>query len=150
MNFIRKFFLRRKLRGEKDSVRRLFFERNNAFANSTIQILEKMPGAIDAISEFIDEKETFKEGGVLTWTEVSLVNHDTEEALIILVGMVTFPTGSKVVLETGEKVEVTPDTAQYFPPRIIRIGLPLNLAEASKDEIKTYMKQREIEQEAEV
>lgn len=147
MGFIRNFFALRRLRGKKGSLRRLFFERAEHFTRTTIGILERMPGVIEAIKEMIEEKETFKSGGILEWTEVSIVGMTEDDSLIVLVGNVTFPAGAIVELATGEKVAVTPDTAQYFPPRMIRIGVPVKLAESSKEEIKAYIKKTEAEQE---
>jgi hypothetical protein len=143
MGFIRDFFARRKLRGPSGSVRQMFFERAEKFTATTVEILNRMPGALEAISELIEEKESFKSGGVLNWSEVSLVRAESEDALIVMVGAVTFPPGAEVELQTGEKVIVTADTAQYFEPRMVRIGIPLRLAEAPKDIIKEYIKKSE-------
>lgn len=143
MKFIREFFERRKLRGQKNSIHRMFFERAENFTSTTIKILERMPGALEAITELIEEKETFKSGGILEWGEVSLTRAGTEDALIILVGSVSFPPGAEVELQTGEKVIVTENTSEYFLPRMVRIGIPLKLAEASKEEIKKYIKHTE-------
>lgn len=150
MNFFSEFFARRKMRGASGTIRRMFFERAEKHAVATTNILNKMPGALQAIADLIEEKETFKKGGILEWGEISLVAADTEDALIILVGIIRFPPGAEVELSTGEKVKVTPETVQYFPPRIIRIGLPLNMAEATKDEIKTYLKKTVEEQKADI
>lgn len=147
MKFIRDFFTRRKVRGKEGSIRRIFFNRATHFTQSTIDVLARMPGAQAAVVELIEERETFKTGGVLEWTEISLVQADSEDALILMVGVVRFPPGAEVELQTGEKVIVTKDTAQYFEPRLVRIGIPLRLAESSKDEVKTYLKQKEAEME---
>lgn len=146
MGFIRNFFARRKLRGSKNSIHRIFFKRTENYTTATIQILEKMPGALEAVSELIEEREPFKAGGILNWGEISLVAGNTDDALIVLVGVVSFPSGAEVELQTGEKVTVTKDTEQYFQPRMVRIGIPLKLAEASKEEVIDYLRKTDIEQ----
>lgn len=143
MKFIRNLIKRRKQRGKKDSIRRLFFDRSELFGKLTLEILNRMENTVKAIEEIIQEKETFKSGGILQWGDVSLVASDTDNPLIIMIGSVSFPTGSVVELATGEKVTVTQDTQEYFSPRIIRIGIPLNLAKSSKEEIKQYLKKTE-------
>lgn len=149
MRFILDFFARRRLRGKKSSIRRLFFERAENFMAMTIKISERIPHALEAIIELIEEKEIFKSGVILEWSEISLVRAESEDAAIVIIGSVSFPPGAIVELETGEKVTVTLDTAQYFPPRLVRIGIPLKLAEASKDEIKEYIKKTEEEEKKE-
>lgn len=149
MRFIRDFFARRKLRGQKDSVRRMFFERAETFGAKTVKILERMPGVLEAVSELLNEKQSFKGEGQFEWGEVSLVAADTDDALMILVAILRFPPGSDIKLQTGEMVKVTPDTAQYFPPRVARVGIPLKMVDSTKEEVIAYLKKSEAEQHAE-
>ncbi len=150
MKFIREYFAKRKLQGKKDSVQNLFFQRAEKFNEKTAEILARIPQALEAFADIIEEQETFKTGGVLRWNEISLVAAGSDDPLMIIVGIVTFPVGAEVLLATGEKVKVTQDTVQYFPPRLIRIGLPVKMAESSKEEIKAYIRQADEEQKKEM
>lgn len=147
MEFIRKFFRRSKW-AKESTIKRMFFERAEIFTSQTELILKTMPGVIGAISDLLDDKESFKGGGKFDWHEVSLVNADSEQPLMILVGILRFPVGSEVELQTGEKTIVTADTAQYFLPRIARVAIPLKLAHSLKEEVLEYLKTTEAEQKS--
>ncbi len=147
MNKIRNFFARRKLTQTTNSIRDLFTQRNEHFDSLTQKILDRMPGAIEGISELVEEKQIFDSAGVLEWNEVALTeDNGDEDPLIILIGSINFIPGDVVELESGDKITITAETVQYFPPRVIRIGIPLNIAESSKDEIKKFIRAAEESQ----
>ncbi len=149
MGIIRDLFKYYKLRGKRGTVRRMFFERAENFSATTKEILSQMSGVLAAASALIEEKESFKNGGVLDWIDVTLAGADMDEALSVLVGVVSFTPGSEVELQNGDKVKVTPDTSQYFIPRMIRLGVPLNLAGGTKEDVIAYLKKVESEQKEE-
>lgn len=132
----------------KKSIQDLLTKRDKSFKKATNDIFAKIPQALETFQELILEQEPLKNGSVIQWTEISLISSGLEEPLLIIVGLVTFPIGSKVSLVTGESIVITADTAQYFPPRLIRIGLPLKIIESSKEEIKDFiLKSDEVQSE---
>lgn len=125
------------------SIKKLFAARSDEYKKATKTILESMSGALNAIHEYMNIDEVEKRGGYLEWEEVSYVEDDGD-TLVILLGVVGFPPGTEIVLEDEKKIKVTKDTAPYFR-RIIRAGIPANIAQKSKKSVIAFLEKMEKE-----
>lgn len=146
---IRDWFARRKLRGDKDSLKRMFFVRAERFTNDTMDILKRMPNALQAIVEFIHSKAAFTANGEIEFTDISLLDAGSEDPVVLMVGTMHFRPGVEVELKNGDKTVVTPDTEEYFK-KMVRFGIPLRLVESSPAEILKYLKESDEERQEHV
>lgn len=143
-----KWWNKLKRKQKPNNVRDLFIERAKSFAENTSKILISMEGAMSGIHEYMGFHTAFAQGAILEWHEIALTG-SVEDGLIIMVGLLVYPPGSTVELRTGEKVEVSQNTTEYFK-RLVRIGLPMKYAAASKEEVIAYLKDADQENQKEL
>lgn len=137
----RKLWNKIKWKRNNTDVHALFVERAKTFTKDTAKILTNMEGALDGIHEYMGLKSAFEQGAKLEWREITLIeNADTKQSVILMIGVLVYPPGSAVELQTGEKVEVSTNTTDYFT-KLVRVGLPLSYAKASKEQIVAYLKE---------
>lgn len=105
-----------------------------------------MNGAIEAINEMSGIAGIEKQGGYLTWDDVSLV-YEGDEGMIILVGLIAFAVGSEIPTESGSIVKVTKDTQQYFN-RLVHVSFPLKIAQQTKKQVVAYFAKKKEDREA--
>jgi len=60
--------------------------------------------------------------------------------------MIYYAPGAQVTTETGDVVTITEELAPYFH-RVIRVGLPFDMIDETKDKVKEFLKKREEAQE---
>lgn len=122
-------------------LRELFEVRDGEYAKATMKILETIPGTIAAIVEVSELEEEFAQGR-LVWSEAVLVQEvEEEEEYVLLVGILRYEVGDEIETPVG-KLTVTPDIAERFHQRIIRVGIPINLVENDdKVAIQEFLKE---------
>ncbi len=126
---------------KKRTILDLFVARHVANEKGTNRILKAIQGSIDALHVQMKIDEVEKKGGTLQWDDISYVD-DGENQLLILVAVITYPPGAELDLDTGDKIKLTRDTAPYFN-RLVRAGIPVTIADKSKEEVLAYLKQIE-------
>lgn len=127
------------------SIKDLFVSRADTFDKRTSKILKAMTGALEAIHEFMNVSVVEKQGGKLAWEDVSLVIDTTKDAFVVLVGVIKYPPGTELELDSGQKVKVTKQTEPYFR-RLVRAGIPLKVAGKTKKQVLNYLKKMEAKE----
>ncbi len=119
-------------------LRDMFVARKREFDTYTQELLKIMLPLRQAIDEFMNFNAMYKRGGVLTWTEIVFVaEKEINESVVILIGNISYPVGTEIQLKSGAFVKVTEDTEEYFT-KMIRIGVPYNIAVGTKEEAIAY------------
>lgn len=131
-------------------LRELFEARDSEYAEATIKILEKIPGTIAAIVEISELEDEFAQGR-LTWSEAVLVQEvEEEEEYVLLVGILRYEVGDEIETPVGQLI-VTPEIAERFHQRIIRVGIPIRLVEEDdKAAIQEFLKKSAEEHKREM
>ena len=104
------------------SLSTLFEERDEQFAEITAEIFDRIPNVLEGVYTFLVQANEGYENGTVSWEDVFLLDN-----VLTLIGIVSYKPGTEFVLE-GKPVEVTEANSAYFQ-RIIRMGIPLNVAE---------------------
>lgn len=100
---------------------------------------------LDAIKEFFADSNELGDNKTLEWEQIGYVD---QHNMLVLIGMIRYAPGAQVKTETGDVVTITEDLAPYFH-RVIRVGLPFELVDETKDKVKEFLKSREIERQDE-
>lgn len=129
-------------------LKQMFEDRENAIREETNKILEQIPNVVQGAIEFLGFDPVISNKN-LKWEEISLLGEDEyfEDGTIFLVGVVAYEPGETFTLPSGESVEVSEQTAEYFQ-RIVRIGVPYGLAvSGSKEDILEFLRRSTMELE---
>lgn len=126
---------------QEQTVRELVDARTEAFANATKKILEVMAPAVKGIEQYIELDVVQDMGGYIEWQDVDAFEF-AHDMIIILIGELIFPPGTKIETSKDQYVVVTEDTAPYFR-KLIRIGLPLDVTMKSQKDVVEFL--REVE-----
>ena len=105
-------------------LKELFDERDRVTTELTTKIIDAMPNVLEGARQFIVSHDGAP--GHLSWEGISLFNE--EGGFVLLVGAVSYDPGDEIKLPNGKSVVVSQDTTDYFR-RLIRIGIPMNIAE---------------------
>lgn len=125
---------------KKEQLKQLFDERKQAYEQASSTILDQLKTVVSAIDEyFIDQKEV-DEKRHLKWDQVGYAEPHN---MLMLLGAIHYSVGAQVTIETGV-VTVTEELAPYFQ-RTIRVGMPLDMVDESKENIKEFLKRRDEE-----
>ncbi len=121
----------------------LFKQRDALFAKATDNILEAIPHVLDGIVRYLNLRDEIQSGN-LSWEEAMLFpSEDGGESFIMIVGVISYNPGEKFELPDHRIVEINENTADYFK-RLIRIGIPVTMAENGTDEdIFEFLKKTE-------
>jgi hypothetical protein len=108
-----------------------FKKRLSAYRRHTKEIFGLLTNVTDAVSEFLDEETKH----FLQWKGV-----EREGKFVFIIGITAYPVGHKLYMNDGEIVEITEINKQALQ-RIIRVGIPLELAEnGTLEEVKQFIK----------
>ena len=131
---------------KQEQLKQLFHKRKEAYSKTSSSILEHLKsGVLVAIDEYFTELNEVGDKRELKWDQIGYAE---QYNMLILLGMIHYEPGAQVTTETGDVVIITEELAPYFQ-RIIRIGIPFNLVDESKDVIKDFLKKREEANEEE-
>lgn len=113
------------------NLRELFNQREFAYLTLSQDILDEIgPTVLDAALEMLNIEDED-----VSWEDVQLVDD-----VITLVAFVLYRPGDIAITEAKEKVLITEENMDIYK-RIIRIGVPLNIAETgTKEDIITFLK----------
>lgn len=127
----------------KIDVVNLFKKRTAEFNTLTNKILDDLSPVIEAAYSVIGEEASEK----IEWNEVEFDEH---EGLIFIIGFVGINPGEEVTLEDGSDVVVNErNQGQY--KRIVRLGIPVDLAQTGDIEMisEFFQKISELEEDEE-
>ena len=123
------------------TIKKLFKERDRALKKLSKEIVKELVHVTQAAEELLAD------GNEVEWANAELVNR-----IVIIIGFVKFPIGQQVLLpETGDVIQVTEEN-QHMLKQVIRVGVPIKLAnEKDKEAVKEYLQNaNEGEESAEV
>ena len=120
---------------QSQSIQSLLAERDELYEYYTQELLVKIKPVIDAAQSFLDD-EIVK---LVEWKAVELLE---ESHTVMALGAVVFPIGSKVVIDDeGMSIEVNEENQKAFQ-RVMRIVVPLELAERGEpEELKSFFRE---------
>ena len=105
-----------------------FDEREKAYNDKTVEIIESLPNVVSGCKKFVLSKGTGN--SQIEWADITyLVEFD----MLVLIGVVRYAPGETVKLPNGETAVVTEDTTDYFKS-MLRLGIPLKMAESGTDD----------------
>lgn len=107
----------------------LFKHRQQQFDKNTDAIFTACEPATAGIVQYLNLKEEIQEGQ-LVWTNVE---HQEQEELITMVGLIQYPPGSQFETATGEMISVSEDMVEYFS-RILKFTMPYSLMDTGTTE----------------
>jgi hypothetical protein len=128
------------------TIEEMFSVRARAHDLATADILKMIAPGLEALHDFMEFQQFEKRGAILKWDDVELVEDDSNEKILVLVGNISYPVGTEVQLEDDSWIKVTEDTAPDFQ-RLIRAGLPLSLADKPKEDVIAYLEKIESEEQ---
>ena len=125
-------------------LKELFEKRDTEHLKITQVLLKTLQPATDCIMEFIGaHSQQDPSIGTFSWDDVLFLNNESNplvKEIIVFMGSVSYKIGAKLTMPDGSVVEITEETAEYFK-RIIRIGIPLDLAEkGDKKKITEFLR----------
>lgn len=132
----------------------LFDYREKTNNETTRKIFHFIEHVTQGIMEFIDDQEDQKEEslGIFSWEDALYLNNEMAfgtNGMLLVIGTFSYNIGSNIILPNGEKIKITEETVNYFK-RIIRIGIPFDLAETgSKEEIISFLENTVSQEERE-
>lgn len=118
-----------------NNLKDLFEKRDETYSEQTEVIIEAIPHVLEGAKKFIQEREPTSNDP--EWKDISLMEEG--DGYVILIGTLEYNVGDMLQLPTGDMVEVSEDTADYFK-RMLRIGIPLDLAKkGTEDEVCQFL-----------
>lgn len=130
-----------KLSHPSQVIYKLIKSRATSYKRATKKILDSIQPAIEAVEEFMEVEAAKKIGAYVEWQDVDAYG-DEEASVVFIVGELFFPVGTEIDTDTEGKVVVTEDTAPYFR-RLLRVGLPTDIAEGTKEDVLAYLRNLE-------
>ena len=131
---------------KQEQLKQLFAKRKDAYNKTSSSILEHLRSSVlAAVDEYFTELNEVGDKRELKWDQIGYVE---QHNMLVLLGMIHYAPGAQVITETGDVVTITEELAPYFQ-LIIRIGLPFNMVDETKDAIKEFLKKREEVKEEE-
>lgn len=131
---------------KQEQLKQLFLKRREAYNKTSLSILEHLKaGVLDAINEYFTELKEVGEGRDLKWDQVGYVD---QHNMLVLLGEIHYAPGTQTTTETGDVVTITEELAPYFH-RVIRVGLPFEMVDESKEKVLDFLKKRELETQQE-
>ena len=112
-------------------LKKLFDYRLDKYKQTTEKILQTIPNVMEGVLGALAEDES----STLEWEDIQF---EPDEDLLILIGFIQLKIGERVKLESGREIHVTDENVEKFR-RIVRVGIPLDLAEnGSVEEVSKF------------
>jgi len=105
----------------------IFYARDEAFAEKTMEIFEAIHTALVCITEFLNETDPNCAAGNISWEDANLMDD-----LVVIIGMVDYEHGT-IIESDGNEITITNDNIQYFQ-RIVHMSLPYEMVLSSNEE----------------
>lgn len=114
----------------------LFKERDEAVKKASSAIFDQISDALSGVNEYLQTIDDSVSNGELSWEDIQMVDENT----VMLVGMISFPPGTKFQVEEGNTIEITEANQMYFQ-KVFKVGLPMEIAlDDSKDNVINFLK----------
>ncbi len=116
-----------------NKLEQLFQTRDKQYKSNTDRILKSLDSVITGVVQFLGMKEELAQGQ-LTWQNIQM-----QQDVVMLIGIIEYPPGSKFATTQGETMVVSKENKDYFK-RILRLGLPLDLvAKGSAEDVVEFL-----------
>jgi hypothetical protein len=131
---------------KQQQLKKLFEKRKIAYTKVSNTILEELRDEVlTGIFAYFAAHDEVGEGRRLVWEEVGYIE---QHEMLIVMGVLQYDVGSTVVDEHGETVTITEELAPYFQ-RVVKVGLPFEIVEASKEDVMMFLLERDKQSEEE-
>lgn len=117
---------------ELNKLEQEFVNRYSNYQRNTMQIFKLIPNVLEGIHQAL----TSSEYDNLKWEDIQ---YTSEDRVLILIGNVKLAVGDRMQLDSGKVVNITEENVDTLR-RLVRVGIPLDLAESgSVDNVIDYI-----------
>jgi hypothetical protein len=124
-------------------IEELLLQREETYQQQTKDIFFHILHVLEGIVEVLGVHSAV-DAKLLTWDNIVIVRSEKtpdDDGVVLVTGSILPTIGEMVTLPTGEEIEITKNTQEYFK-RPIRAGVPISLAEnGTKKEVVEFLQQ---------